>query len=1332
MSVKSAPPAGAPAARVNLFELERTALHDLVHLVQSRADTEAAAKAAFESATTGADRDLSRARKQVTVAKDQTMAAIETTRQESLQKITDRYNSESQANETEFTEAKKRITTEMDEAEQRNRTIYQDTRWTADSVYEAAEKQAADEREEARRAAAATADEITALWREAEGPLARAGLERSEVEVPSSEAAGGLIVDPARTIEEQFELARQALAELRDSPLLKLGSMTGLFVFLVPLAVLAAVPSLFMEEKVAAVAGGAIAALVISFGLHWLVRRAALTRAEARAQDLGNALARVNEGRATLLKRADAEYVRRVTGAASTRDQTKAHAESTYRPLSEGTAARRARETNEATEKFTRTRERLRQWRAEATDRAEDQYATAKAEAEDRYSKALAEAEKRHQEVTAEARETFAEAERSIAVEWRDGQDRIGRALNKLRANGLEHFPDWDSPFWYNPPAAVKVPAGVRFGTFDLDLTRLPGGLPPPEDDDDVPVLPVRMKLPAFLPFPDRCSLLLKAKAEGRPRAVAALQAIMLRLLTAVPPGKLRFTIIDPVGLGENFASFMHLADYDEQLVGARIWTEPQQIEKRLADITAHMETVIQKYLRNQYKTIEEYNAQAGEVAEPFRVLVVANFPVNFTLESARRLVSIVNSGPSCGVYTLITHDPKAAVPQGFNLADLEAGSINLVWKDGAFVWKDGDFNQFPLELEAPPALEETTRLVRQVGERSRDANRVEVPFEYVAPRPVEVWSNDARGGIAVAIGRAGATKRQQFQVGKGTAQHALVAGKTGSGKSTLLHALVTNLALNYSPDEVELYLIDFKKGVEFKAYAQHRLPHARAVAIESEREFGLSVLQRLDGVLKERGERFREAGVNSLSEYRDHLDRKYGVKSEEKLSDDADTRWIGAATGRPTCPRILLVVDEFQEFFVEDDRVAQECALLLDRLVRQGRAFGLHVLLGSQTLGGAYSLARSTIDQMAVRIALQCSDADAQLILSKENTAARLLSRPGEAIYNDQNGLVEGNDLFQVVWLDDAHRERLLADIRKRADQFGRKDAAPLVFEGNVPSVIENNGALKALLDAPSWPEAVRAPAAWLGDAVAIKDPTAAVFRPVGGHNLLLVGQQDDSALALMSSILVSLATQYKPDGVKFFLLDGTPDDDPNAGLLPRVVNALPHGARLIDRSNMSEALGAIAGEVTARQKNESPDRSPVFLFVQGAQRFRELRKEDDFGFGRRGADRAVPAAEHLAAIARDGPTVNTHVILWADTPTNLGRVVDRAGMREFGLRVLFQMGVNDSSALIDSPAASRLGRNRALYVTEETSQPEKFRPYGLPSAAWLATVRDRLKAKG
>ena len=128
--------------------------------------------------------------------------------------------------------------------------------------------------------------------------------------------------------------------------------------------------------------------------------------------------------------------------------------------------------------------------------------------------------------------------------------------------------------------------------------------------------------------------------------------------------------------------------------------------------------------------------------------------------------------------------------------------------------------------------------------------------------------------------------------------------------------------------------------------------------------------------------------------------------------------------------PRILLIVDEFQEFFVEEDKLAQEAALLLDRLVRQGRAFGVHVHLGSQSIGGAYALALTTLGQMAVRVALQCSDADAHLILSESNPAARLLSRPGEAVYNDANGLPEGNHFFQVVWLSDERREGYLQQI--------------------------------------------------------------------------------------------------------------------------------------------------------------------------------------------------------------------------------------------------------------------------------------------------------------
>lgn len=393
-------------------------------------------------------------------------------------------------------------------------------------------------------------------------------------------------------------------------------------------------------------------------------------------------------------------------------------------------------------------------------------------------------------------------------------------------------------------------------------------------------------------------------------------------------------------------------------------------------------------------------------------MLVFCDFPANLTEAAAKRLAGIVNSGARCGVHTMILRDERIEWVPGIDQADLRSRSLCLQHREGRWGVASHGLQGLPFEPELPPAAERLIPLLRRIGKAAKEGSKVEVPFEMIAPKPDALWSGSTATSVQVPLGRTGATRLQMMTLGVGTSQHALIAGKTGSGKSTLLHALITNLALWYSPDEVEFYLVDFKKGVEFKTYATHRLPHARVVAVESDREFGLSVLQGLDGELKRRGDLYRQLGVQDLASYR--------------------------RTGHPVVlPRVLLIIDEFQELFIEDDRIAQDANLLLDRLVRQGRAFGMHVVLGSQTLSGAFSLARTTMGQMGVRIALQCSEADSQVILSDENLAARLLSRPGEAIYNDAGGLLEGNSPFQVVWLPDQVREQWLnlAQLKAQAE---------------------------------------------------------------------------------------------------------------------------------------------------------------------------------------------------------------------------------------------------------------------------------------------------------
>ncbi len=562
----------------------------------------------------------------------------------------------------------------------------------------------------------------------------------------------------------------------------------------------------------------------------------------------------------------------------------------------------------------------------------------------------------------------------------------------------------------------------------------------------------------------------------------------------------------------------------------------------------------------------------------------------------------------------------------------------------------------------------------------------------------------------------------QYFVINEELLSSALIIGKTGAGKSTLLHTLVNGLALAYPPNDLELYLLDLQE-VGFKPYATHQLPHARVVAINCEREFGLSVLRKLDAELHQRMETFRSAGVDALSKYRN-------------------------ATGRKL-PRLLLMVDEFQELFIADDALAAEVGLILDRLVRQGRKFGINVLLASQTLAGPYSFSAATRNQIPIRIALQCSDADSRLVLSDENDEARLLERPGEAIYNAKNGLLGGNNRFQAALLEDDERETMIQQVRELAqnNQY-RPMWSQIVFEGNAPARVENNVDLMNLLTAPDgtppsggWPAPQKAVAAWLGEPIEIRPHTAALFRRQSGSNLLIVGQNEHepAATAMLTTALLSLAAQHRPEAAQFVVVNLADVDAPWHELPEVLTGSLPHKAAVIMRRGVAQAIEAVAAELNRRTASEDETRWPAFyLAIFGLHRARDLRRDENLpdttldDDGKRIPRKATPA-EQLTAICREGPDVGIHTLLWCDTYADLERVFDRNPEKHFDLRVAPQMNAEDSRRLLDSDAASKLGPHRALYLDEErTGRVEKFRPYGLPTAAWVAEQGAKLKARG
>ena len=656
--------------------------------------------------------------------------------------------------------------------------------------------------------------------------------------------------------------------------------------------------------------------------------------------------------------------------------------------------------------------------------------------------------------------QSFAQSQEDMSNSLQSRVDEQVAGLRGLLTSSSEslrkNYSQWsDKDAWNNWQVPEAFPSSVPIADMQYSVPGLldsAGWGKDPQEKSEEPGGQM-ITVAADLVLPDNGLLLVQGR-DGIP----IIHQAMLRLLAQSPLGKARFSLVDALGLGNNFSPFLQLQDQHEHLVGAKVRTSESEIERVLADLSEHAEKVIQKYLRDRHPTLADYNMAAGDLSEPYHVLVVADFPHGFSDSALARLASLIQHGPRCGIFVWLQEAHQQAMPDPIEKRWFD--DRGLVLQQTADGWVSGQsvFAHWHCQPEPLPEATVMNHLLQQIGSRTASQGTLALPLRSGLPEPGGHWQRSCAKTLRIPLGRSGTDRIQEMELGKGTAQHVLMGGRTGSGKSTLLHALITAGAIWYHPDELQFYLIDFKKGVEFKTYAACGLPHAKVIAVESDREFGLSVLRALDEELDRRGTLYRQAEVQDLAGYR-------------------------AACPDTPMPRTLLVIDEFHELFSDDDAIARDAALLLERFVRQGRAFGVHVVLGSQSLGGSSALARSTIGQMGVRIALQCSESDAQLILNEDNTAARLLERPGEAIYNDRSGMPEGNEPFQVFWIDDADQQQLLRDLPTIPGQ------KPRVFEGNAPALVADNIELMQALQQPGQSAAPLR--LWLGEPNALKGPT-------------------------------------------------------------------------------------------------------------------------------------------------------------------------------------------------------------------------------------------------
>lgn len=569
-----------------------------------------------------------------------------------------------------------------------------------------------------------------------------------------------------------------------------------------------------------------------------------------------------------------------------------------------------------------------------------------------------------------------------------------------------------------------------------------------------------------------------------------------------------------------------------------------------------------------------------------------------------------------------------------------------------------------PVTLDGDPPAALVDAVCRQLAAQSAIVSQVRLADLVTGPDE-PLWTGDAAEGLATIVGHDGDSPVTLYF--NDLAPHWMIGGRAGGGKTAFLINVLYGLGARYGPDELALYLLDFKEGVSFADFVPTRrdrtwLPHARAVGVESDREYGLAVLRELDAEMTRRSVAYKRAGVTRFADLR-------ALAAEE-------------GRGRPT-PRVLCLIDEFPALLAGNDPMANEAVHLLESLARTGRSYGIHLILASQTVRGVealYAKRDSILGQFPVRVALP-GGGD---VLEPANDAAAGLPL-GTAVVNTAGGLggprgaTRGHE--RVVRFPDPYADRqVLSDLRHR--MWGARDP-----EAMPPRIFAGYGH-QHLADDPTYRAALAGrasrPAALVGRVIDVNLSTAAFPLDASpGRHLAILGSHPAGADVLEAAAR-SVAAYHAPRTVRFVLAPLVAEGDEIAKDLA------------VDIGHRQEVVVVNAAGLAAELARSEPGYLVVF-----------------------GMDAASPGAlSGLPELLREGPSRGLHLLSWW---RGLRRFTEEtggsAGREDVAGLVFLNVPQQDMTLILGKPVDWQPRENRALLHDRQGDRSQPIVPFVRPA---------------
>jgi DNA segregation ATPase FtsK/SpoIIIE, S-DNA-T family len=706
---------------------------------------------------------------------------------------------------------------------------------------------------------------------------------------------------------------------------------------------------------------------------------------------------------------------------------------------------------------------------------------------------------------------------------------------------------------------------------------------------------PTGPEFPVAVPLLDTAHLEVVGPTRTRQAAESLVESLLMRVVCHFRPGLVQLHVWD---VGRLTGSLPGL--YPLTRTGLLTVHDPAHLGGLLTELSDRIRRVHTRVLVGGRPSLAEQTLATGSRTEPWVVAVLLGNGSALGEEDRRQLQRVLRAGPACGISVVLVDIPLAisAEVEGIELREELGRVVATTTMTGPHV------TVVPDPPQPHAALTVTSHEV--VVDHERWRTRVSALRDLLPPDLM--WgTTQSIAGLCAPIGFADGLPVELTLAD--AAPHALVGGPSGSGKTNLLLAMIASMAARYSPDELELYLLDFKEGVSFAQFAPGRrdptwLPHARLIGvnINTDREFGLALLQHLADEMRHRAEVAKDHEVTKLEELR---------------AVDPKGRW----------PRIVAVIDEFQVLFGERDAVTREAVRLLEDVVRRGRSQGIHVVLASQDVSSieAFWGRPAIFEQFVLRIGLP----RARRVLAEGNDAALHLPR-WHAVVNHESGVAHGNE---IVRIPDATARGSVDEVQRRLYELeaGAREQ-PRLFDGSRAPTLDE---LLAQVEFDARP-----PVAVVGQCMNVAGSIAAVPMPAApGRNIGVIGTGYDDAVAVLGTSAVALGREYEKGEVRFVLAPLVTEALPAATAVQRRLTDFGHGVTTAGLGGFRAEIEQLAAEV--RRRVSGADRSPIYLVLYAGDAADTVLEKS--------------GTDALRTVLRLGPETGVHTIGWWRSPQRL-----------------------------------------------------------------------------